>query len=104
MQGIRRFTEDIVSKAKNFSGDSVDGQFADLDARCPKCGTIPSRNLTRPISAKAAGLSFGKAWPAANSSAKRSRLCLKAETLDRLKGSAQAWPTVFRNCQAQLEN
>ncbi len=37
MQEIRQFTEDIVTKAKNFSGDSVEGQFTDLDAKCPKC-------------------------------------------------------------------
>ena len=38
MQEIRRFAEDIVAKAKNFSGDSVEGQFTDLEAKCPKCG------------------------------------------------------------------
>lgn len=37
MEEIRHFTEEIVTKAKNFSGDSVEGQFTDLDARCPKC-------------------------------------------------------------------
>lgn len=38
MEEIRRFTEEIVNKAKNFSGDTVEGQFADLEAACPKCG------------------------------------------------------------------
>ncbi len=38
MEEIRHFTEDIVAKAKNFSGDSVEGQFNDLEATCPKCG------------------------------------------------------------------
>lgn len=38
MEEIRRFTEEIVGKAKNFSGDSVEGQFNDLEATCPKCG------------------------------------------------------------------
>lgn len=38
MDEIRRFTEEIVDKAKNFSGDSVEGQFHDLEAKCPKCG------------------------------------------------------------------
>lgn len=38
MEEIRRFTEEIVNKAKNFSGDSVEGQFTDLEAVCPKCG------------------------------------------------------------------
>jgi DNA topoisomerase-3 len=39
MEEIRRFTEEIVEKAKNFSGDSVEGQFTDLEAKCPKCHT-----------------------------------------------------------------
>ena len=38
MDGIRRFAADIVAKAKNFSGDSVAGQFTDLEAKCPRCG------------------------------------------------------------------
>jgi DNA topoisomerase-3 len=38
MDEIRRFTEEIVDKAKNFSGEAVEGQFVDLDAKCPKCG------------------------------------------------------------------
>jgi len=33
-----QFMEEIVDKAKIFSGESVEGQFADLDAKCPKCG------------------------------------------------------------------
>lgn len=38
MDEIRKFTEEIVDKAKNFSGDSVEGRFHDLEAKCPKCG------------------------------------------------------------------
>ena len=37
MDGIRRFAADIVAKAKNFSGDSVEGRFTDLEAKCPRC-------------------------------------------------------------------
>lgn len=40
MEEIRHFTEEIVSKAKNFSGDSVEGQFTDLDAKCPRCSSV----------------------------------------------------------------
>jgi DNA topoisomerase III len=38
MREIRGFTEEIVAKAKNYNGDSVEGQFNDLEAKCPKCG------------------------------------------------------------------
>ncbi len=41
MTQIRALTEDIVSKAKNFQGDSVEGDFGDLDVQCPKCGARP---------------------------------------------------------------
>ena len=42
MAGIRKFTEEIVDKAKNFSGDagSVGGNFLDLEARDPKTGEV----------------------------------------------------------------
>lgn len=40
MDGIRRFTDEIVAKAKGYSGDAstVAGNFHDLEAKCPKCG------------------------------------------------------------------
>lgn len=38
MEEIRRFTAEIVDKAKNFSGETVAGDFLDLEAKCPKCG------------------------------------------------------------------
>jgi len=38
MGEIRTFTEDIVNKAKNYSGDSIEAEFEQLDAKCPKCG------------------------------------------------------------------
>jgi len=38
MEEIRRFTNEIVDKAKNFSGDAVGGNFEDLTAKCPRCG------------------------------------------------------------------
>ncbi|MFV0337337.1 MAG: DNA topoisomerase III [Chthoniobacterales bacterium] len=38
MAGIRRFTDDIVTKAKSFSGEIVNVHFKDLEAKCPKCG------------------------------------------------------------------
>ena len=36
MAQIRGLTEDIVNKAKNFQGDTVDGDFGELDVRCPE--------------------------------------------------------------------
>ena len=47
MAQIRLLTEDIVSKAKNFQGDTVEGDFGELDAGCPKCGTRPLKEEYR---------------------------------------------------------
>ena len=47
MAQIRVLTEDIVSKAKNFQGDTVEGDFGELDAACPKCGTRPLKEEYR---------------------------------------------------------
>jgi DNA topoisomerase-3 len=42
MAGIRKFTEEIVDKAKSFSGDANDvaGNFHDLEARDPRTGEV----------------------------------------------------------------
>jgi DNA topoisomerase-3 len=42
MSGIRKFTEEIVEKAKGYSGDadSLAGNFHDLEARDPKTGEV----------------------------------------------------------------
>ena len=47
MAQIRGLTEDIVSKAKNFQGESVDGDFGELDVQCPKCGARPLKEEYR---------------------------------------------------------
>ena len=47
MAQIRGLTEDIVNKAKNFQGDSVEGDFGELDVRCPKCGARPLKEEYR---------------------------------------------------------
>ncbi len=40
MADIRRFTEDIVGKAKNYSGEILAGNFQDLEAHDPKTGEV----------------------------------------------------------------
>ena len=47
MAEIRGLTEDIVNKAKNFQGDTVEGDFGELDVRCPKCGARPLKEEYR---------------------------------------------------------
>jgi DNA topoisomerase-3 len=56
MEEIRRFTEEIVEKAKNFSGDAVEGQFTDLEAMCPKCGEGVFKESYKAYECKSCGL------------------------------------------------
>jgi DNA topoisomerase-3 len=41
MEDIRGLTRDIVDKVRNFRGESIEGQYATIDARCPNCGGGP---------------------------------------------------------------
>ena len=41
MSHIRKFTREVVERAKNFEGDSVSGNFEPLEVKCPKCGGGP---------------------------------------------------------------
>ncbi len=38
MDEIRRFTSEIVAKAKQYDKDTIPGDFGVLETRCPKCG------------------------------------------------------------------
>ncbi len=38
MAKIKELTREIVDKAKNFESDVVEGNYATVEARCPKCG------------------------------------------------------------------
>lgn len=40
MQEIRVFTEEIVTKAKDFTGDAVGGNYLPLEVQCPKCSQV----------------------------------------------------------------
>ncbi len=60
MDGIRRFAADIVVKAKNFSGDSVQGQFTDLKAKCPKCGAANFKESYKAYECAGCGLIIWK--------------------------------------------
>lgn len=60
MQGIRRFTEEIVTKAKNYSGDVISDHFQDVDVACPKCGKKGFKESFKAFECKACGLLIWK--------------------------------------------
>ena len=60
MAHIRKFTREIVEKAKNFEGDSVSGNFEPLDVKCPKCGGGPFDESYRTFKCRSCGLILWK--------------------------------------------
>lgn len=66
MAGIVRMTERIVQKAKEYDRDTIPGDYATLQARCPTCGGIVKENYRRYActgadgSGKGCGFSFTK--------------------------------------------
>src|SRR2546423_4124492 len=56
MAQIKDFTREIVEKAKNFEGDSVSGNFAPLNVKCPKCGGGPFEENYRTFKCRPCGL------------------------------------------------
>src|SRR5437773_9634987 len=56
MAHIKKFTREIVEKAKNFEGDSVTGDFEPLDVKCPKCGGGPFDESYRTFKCRSCGL------------------------------------------------
>jgi DNA topoisomerase-3 len=60
MTQIKDFTREIVEKAKNFEGDSVSGNFAELNVKCPKCGGGPFQEDYRTYKCRTCGLMIWK--------------------------------------------
>ncbi|MDQ3058981.1 MAG: DNA topoisomerase III [Pseudomonadota bacterium] len=66
MADIATMTERLVAKAKGYSRDSIPGDYATLNARCPNCGGVIRENYRRYAcvgesgSGEGCGFSFGK--------------------------------------------
>ncbi|MCX7869587.1 MAG: DNA topoisomerase, partial [Terrimicrobiaceae bacterium] len=60
MARIRRFTEEIVAKAKNYHGGEIEGQFTDLEATCPKCGERVFKETLKSYDCRGCGLHIWK--------------------------------------------
>ncbi|HJX98898.1 MAG TPA: DNA topoisomerase III [Chthoniobacterales bacterium] len=60
MAHIRKFTREVVERAKNFEGDSVSGDFEPLEVKCPKCGGGPFEETYRTFKCKSCELILWK--------------------------------------------
>ena len=86
MQGIRRFAEDIVTKAKNFSGQNIEGQFIDLDATCPKCGSTGFKESYKAYECKGCGLIVWKSMAGRELEREEVKILLENGTVGPLEG------------------
>jgi DNA topoisomerase III len=41
MEDIRGLTKEIVEKVRNFSGETIEGKYVTIEAKCPNCGRGP---------------------------------------------------------------
>ena len=66
MADIAAMTKNLVAKAKGYDRDSIPGDYATLQARCPNCGGVIKENYRRYActgvngSGEGCGFSFGK--------------------------------------------
>ncbi len=43
MEDIRGLTKEIVEKVRNFRGETIEGEYVTIDAKCPNCGGGPTK-------------------------------------------------------------
>jgi DNA topoisomerase-3 len=60
MANIKELTSEIVHKAKNFENDTVEGNYASLDASCPNCGALRLKEDYRTYSCETCGFRLFK--------------------------------------------
>jgi DNA topoisomerase-3 len=60
MEDIRRFTEEIVNKAKSHSGEVTSEHFQDLETTCPKCGAGEFKESFKAFECRGCGLLIWK--------------------------------------------
>ncbi len=101
MAQIRVLTEDIVSKAKNFQGDSVEGDFGELDVRCPKCGARPLKEEYRVYRCPSCDYVFWKSLAGRQFDPEEIKTLLTTKRSARWKVSAARRAAVRRRPQAQ---
>jgi DNA topoisomerase III len=86
MKAIRSFTEEVVAKAKNFSGDSVDGQFTNLPAKCPKCGVVGFKESYKAYQCQGCGLVVWKNMAGRELEREEMKSLLEKGSTERLEG------------------
>src|SRR6266404_5619879 len=53
MEDIRGLTREIVEKVRNFRGETIEGEYATIDARCPNCSGGPIKEDYKTFRCKA---------------------------------------------------
>lgn len=86
MNEIRCFTKSVVEKTKDFSGDSVEGNFHDLEVKCPKCHAVGFKESFRAYECKGCGLLFWKNVAGRQFEPEEIRMLLETSSVGPLEG------------------
>ncbi len=60
MEQIRGLTREIIDKVKGFRGETIQGEYATIEAPCPKCGGGPIKETYKTFECKQCGLLIWK--------------------------------------------
>ncbi len=60
MEDIRGLTREIVEKVRNFHGETIEGEYASIDVKCPNCGGGPFDEDYRTFKCRSCGLIIWK--------------------------------------------
>src|SRR6266487_158531 len=60
MEDIRGLTREIVEKVRNFHGETIEGEYATIDVKCPNCGGGPFDEDYRTFKCRSCGLIIWK--------------------------------------------
>lgn len=86
MESIRRFTEEIVAKAKNYHGGEIGGHFQDLEAVCPRCGERAFKETLKTYECRGCGLVIWKNMSGRELEREEVRMLLEARRVGPLEG------------------
>jgi DNA topoisomerase-3 len=74
MGEIADMTQRIVHQAKSYESDTIPGDFATLEEKCPRCGGVVKENYKK-FQCQSATSRCGRSLPAASSRRTRSTRC-----------------------------
>jgi DNA topoisomerase-3 len=95
MEEIRKFTCEIIEKAKGFHDDAETGAFPDLEVTCPQCGNGPFKENVRQFKCRSCGFSLWKSLASRPLEREEVRELLEKKTVGPLEGFRSRFGKAF---------